>query len=96
MYKLNAGVAAWRENKEKASRVNKAKERVRAIIKEKTGMIIDRPDSVGGGTTTTGNTARKCSKNHQVLIECIPLKVRSDGDVIEKSLMNLSLTSLSF
>ena len=72
-------MTAWRENKEQASRVNKAKERVRAIIKEKAGMIIDRSDSVGGGTTTTWNTARKClleAKNGQVLIECIPLKVR--------------------
>ena len=98
MYKLNAGVTAWRENKEQASRVNKAKERVRAIIKEKTGMIINRPDSVGGGTTTTGNTARKClfeAKNRQVLIECIPLKVRSDGEcdrkVFDEFITNLSV-----
>ena len=47
-------------------------------------MIIDRPDSVGaGGTTTTGNIARKCifdAKNRQVLIDFVPLKVRSDGE----------------
>ena len=45
---------------------------MRRIIEDKTGMIIDRPDSVGGGTTTTGNTARKClfeAKNRQVLVE---------------------------
>ena len=40
-------------------------------MKENTGMIIDKKDSVGaGGTPTTWNSARKCffdAKNRKVL-----------------------------
>ena len=91
-------MTAWKKNKEQAIRVSKAKERVRRIIKDKTKMIIDRPDSVGGGTTTTGNTVRKSlfeAKNRQVLIECKPLSVRSDGEcdrkVFDEFITNLSV-----
>lgn len=91
-------MTAWKEKKEQAIRVNKAKESVRRIIKYKTGMIIDRLDSVGGGTTPTGNTVRKClfeAKIHQFLIECIPLNVRSDGEcdrkVFDEFITNLSV-----
>ena len=61
-------------------------------------MIIDRPDSVAGGTTTTGNTARRCfceAKNRQVLIDCVPKKVRSDGQcdrqVFDEFITNFSV-----
>ena len=60
LYKLNAGVTSWTEGKILAGRVNEAKKRVREIIKSKTGIAVDQPDSVGSGVTTaTGNTARK-------------------------------------
>ena len=54
-------------------------------MKENTVLIIDKTDSVGaGGTTTTESSARKCffdAKNHQVLNDCVPLKVRSETNV---------------
>ena len=53
-------------------------------------MIIDKTDSVGvGGTTTTGNSVRKCffdSKNGQVLNDCVPLKSAQMESVTEMSL----------
>ena len=48
IYKLNAGVTVWKESEHQASLVDKAKKQVRETIKAKTGMIIDRPDSVAG------------------------------------------------
>jgi hypothetical protein len=80
--KLKGGATAWKESKH-TSLVDKAKKRVRETIKEQTGMIIDRPDSVAGGTTTTGNTAARCFINattRQVLIDCVTRKVESDGE----------------
>lgn len=59
LHKLNAGVTSWKDGKILAGHVNEAKKRVREIIKNKTGVAVDQPDSVGaGGTTTTGNTAQ--------------------------------------
>ena len=49
LYKLNAGVTSWKEGKILAGRVNEAKNRVREIIKSKTGIAVDQPDSVGSG-----------------------------------------------
>ena len=78
MYKLNAGVTSWKEGKILAGRVNEAKKRVREIIKSKTGIAVDQPDSVGSGGT--GNTARKFlfkAEKRQILVDCIPEKIPS-------------------
>ena len=63
--------------------VKKAKKRVQEMIWTRTGMSVDKPDSVGaGGTTTTGNIARRLLLSplkHQVLVDCIPMSTRTDG-----------------
>ena len=40
IYKLNAGVTAWKESKHQLCLVDKAKKRVRETIEEQTGMTI--------------------------------------------------------
>ena len=46
-------------------------------------MVVDKPDPVGaGGTTTTCNIARNLlfhPLQRRVLVECIPEKTRRDG-----------------
>ena len=60
VYKLNAKVNVWKENKQISVMIKAAKKRVQEIIKAKTGLSVDKPDPVGaGGTSTTGNMARK-------------------------------------
>ena len=63
-----------------------------------TGMVVDKPDPVGaGGTTTTGNIARNLlfdPVQRKVLVECVPEKARRDGrcdrDVFGEFVTNLS------
>ena len=68
---------------EAKERVDVAKRKVQDYIKSKTGMVVDKPDPVGaGGTTTTGNIARNLlfdSVQRKVLVECVPEKTRRDG-----------------
>ena len=66
------------------------------MIKAKTGIAVDMPDAVGAGrTSTTGNTARADPEKRQVLIECIPQKVRRDQEcdrvVYDEFITNLSI-----
>ena len=92
-------MTSWKENKILAGRVNEPKKRVRKIIKNKTGVAVDQPDSVGaGGTTTTGNTARTFlfeAEKRQILVDCIPEKIRAEGQcdkkVYEEFLTNISV-----
>lgn len=42
-------MTSWKEGKILAGRVNEAKKRVREIIKNKTGVAVDQPDSTGAG-----------------------------------------------
>ena len=62
-------------------------------------MVVDKPDSVGaGGTTTTGKIARNLLFDlvqRMVLVECIPEKTRRDGrcdrDLFGELVTNLSV-----
>ena len=40
------------------------------IVEDKTGLRIDQPDS-SGGTTSTGNVARKAFSDYSHFIECV-------------------------
>ena len=43
---------------------------VQKIVQEKTGLKIDQPDS-SGGTTSTGNVARRAFSDESNFIECV-------------------------
>ena len=62
--------------------------RVREIIKNKTGVALDQPDSTGAeGTTTTGNAARKFlfeAEKRQMLVDCIHKRSEKMINVIRK------------
>ena len=98
VYKLKGGATAWKQNSKQNERVDVAKRRVQDYVKSKTGMVVDKPDPVGaGGTTTTGNIA--CNLlfdpvQRKVLVECVPEKARRDGrcdrDVFGEFVTNLS------
>ena len=96
-YKLNAGFTSWKENQKQKTKKKEAKKRIIAMIKAKTGIAVDMPDAVrAGGTSTTGKTARALLFNpekRQVLIECIPQKVRRDQecDRVDELITNLSI-----
>ena len=98
-YKLNAGFTSWKEDQKQKAKKKEAKKRIIAMIKAKTGIAVDMPDAVGaGGTSTTGNTARALlfdPEKRQVLIECIPQKVRRDQEcdrvVYDEFITNLSI-----
>ena len=99
VYKLKGGVTAWKQNSKQKERVDAAKRKVQDYIKSKTGMVVDKPDPVGaGGTTTTGNIARNLlfdPVQRKVLVESTPEKTRRDGtcdrDVFGEFVTNLSV-----
>ena len=97
MYKLNAKVNVWQENKQISVMIKATKKRVQEIIKAKTGLSVDKPDPVGAGGTTTGTMARKLlfdpSKRH-VLVDCIPEKIQGDGRC-DRKVFNEFITNLS-
>ena len=80
IYYLHAGVFKWSEDKNvlgsKFQILKKSKETVRAVIKEKTHLAVDVPDSTGkGGTSTTGNIVHSLlskESNIQVLVSLVP------------------------
>ena len=75
IYKLKSGVTAWKQNSKQKERVDVAKRRVQDYIKSKSGMVVDKPDPVGaGGTTTTSNIAHNPlfdPVQRKVLAECL-------------------------
>ena len=58
--------------------IKQAKEEIQGHLREKTGIKLDIPDGVGcGGTTTTGNVARRifnndAKKSQDAFIDCVP------------------------
>ena len=82
IYHLNAGIFKWSDDKNVLGSsfqlLKNSKDTVKAIIKEKTHLSIDIPDSTGkGGTSTTGNVihtimSKEC--NIQVLVSLVPLR----------------------
>ena len=61
---------------------------IREIIKNKTGVAVDQPDSTGvWGTTTPHEIVRKFlyeAEKQQILVDCITEKVREDGQCDKK------------
>ena len=97
LYKLNTGVTSWKKGKILAERVNEVNKRVREIIKNKTGVAVDQPDSTGAGEQhpqemqLEGFYLRlKTTK----LVDCIPQKVRED-DQCDKKVYAEFLTNIS-
>ena len=98
-YKLNAGFTSWKEDQNQKTKKKEAKNKIIAMIKAKIGIAVDMLDAVGtGGTSTTGNTARALlfdPEKRQVLIECIPQKVRREQEcdrvVYDEFITNLSI-----
>ena len=72
IYHLNAGIFKWSDDKNVLGSsfqlLKTSKDTVKAIIKEKTHLSVDVPDSTGkGGTSTTGNVI-------QVLVSLVPTR----------------------
>lgn len=81
---LLACVDDWSETPTSLNKpfLHQAKNQIQTKLFEKCGERWDLPDQTGkGGTTTTGNTARKIlhdSNNREVIIEMLPEKHRED------------------
>ena len=81
IFHLNARIFNWSEEKkvlgiDKHTQLEISKSNVRALIKEKTNISVDMPDSTGkGGTSTNGNvvhTLLSQEENIQVLVSAVP------------------------
>ena len=80
IYHLNGRIFNWSDEKkvlgDDYSILQASKNTVRALIKEKTHISVDIPDSTGkGGTSTTGNVVHALlseEKNIQVLVSAVP------------------------
>ena len=80
IYHLNAQIFNWSDEKKALGDdyqvLQESKVTVRALIKEKTHISVDIPDSTGkGGTSTTGNAVHSLlseEKNLQVLVSAVP------------------------
>ena len=83
IYHLHAGVFNWSDEKNVLGsrdyqKLKNSKETVRSVIKEKTNLTVDVPDSTGkGGTSTTGNVVHSLlslESNVQVLVSLVPTR----------------------
>ena len=78
---LRAGVFDWSESPSSLNKrfLTKAKQEIQEKIMAEIGVKWDYPDQAGkGGTTTTGNTARRIlHHNRQLVIEMIPERLQS-------------------
>ena len=88
-----AGCLSWNESKisKELKFIQAAKSKIQGIIKEKTGMLIDAPDSGHGGTTTTGNIAKSIMKNYNRKYLTCFIDSTENRDIINNILLNMAV-----
>ena len=78
VYHRRAGLSTWTEYDKDKTILKGKKEEVKTLLRNKTGIWVDQPDSTSaGGNTNTGNTFRRIfwnKANRDFLAECAPEK----------------------
>ena len=95
IYRLNAGVRIWGAGKhrstDQAKRIQLAEATFKGQIKEKLHMKIDTPNQDSGGTSDTGNVAKRffSSESRPIILELVK------GTNEEKAALETLLTNIS-
>ena len=76
VYHLRAELSSWIEHKDDKKAIENVKKEVKDYMRNKTGIVVDEPDSTGaGGNTNTGNNVRNIlwnKTNRDALADCVP------------------------
>ena len=92
VYHLRAKLSSWNENNSDKGAIEIAKKEVKDYMRNKTGIVVDEPDSTGaGGNTNTGNNVRNIlwnKTNRDALADCVP---ENKKNLVQSTFRNLAI-----